>query len=503
MSEHKDIVIERVNASFVRLYVDDMGIRKTIHEHFTYEEPGFIKNKWTRWDGVVKLFKLRGDLLPYGLLAMLLDLCKTNGWSFELDSAFKSDITKITREDLVEWIKTLNIHSGGMAIEPYDYQIDALFLSIKYNRLVVLAATSAGKSLIAYMLTRYYEMMCNDDGQKVLILVPSQMLVDQMYSDFEDYSSHNGWSTSQNVHTIMEGRPKVARKMVYISTWQSIYKEDPEYFKVFGRVINDETHLASGASIGAIMNNCVNAYQRVGMTGTLKNEKIHPILVMSLFGHIKRVVTTKQLIDSGRATEVNIKVLQLNYEREESEHVASCKYQDEIDFLIKHNYRNKMIASLAATQPGNTLVMLDRLEHIETIRQLLETIPHKKKVYVITGDVKRDERAAIKAVAEAEDGIVVLGTPGCVSTGLSIKRLKNLIFGHPSKSIIRILQAIGRILRLHKEKNTSTVFDLVDNFSYDDHINHALRHAMQRVAIYKEDQFPITYQKYAMKKSVQ
>lgn len=498
-----DIVIERVNASFIRLYIEDKGIRMTIHEHFTYEEPGFVRNKWTKWDGVVKLFKLRGDLLPYGCLSMLLELCQTNGWTFELDDAFKADITKITREDLKDWVKSLNLHSGGIPIEPYDYQMEALYLSIRYNRLVVLAATSAGKSLIAYMLTRYYEMMCNDDGQKILILVPSQMLVDQMYDDFQDYSSHNGWKVSSNVHTIMGGKPKVARKMVYISTWQSIYKEEPEYFKTFGRVINDETHLASGASISAIMNNCVNAYQRVGMTGTLKNEKIHPILVMSLFGHIKRVVTTKQLIDAGRATEVNIKILQLNYEREEAEYVTGCKYQDEIEFLISHKYRNRIIASLAATQPGNTLVMMDRLEHIEAVRAILETIPHKKNVYVITGDVNRDERAAIKAIAEADDGVVVLGTPGCVSTGLSIKRLKNLIFGHPSKSIIRILQSIGRILRLHKEKNTSTVFDLVDNFSYDDKINFALRHAMERVNIYKEDQFPITYQKYAMKKSVQ
>ena len=187
-----DIIIERANASFIRLYTDDAGIRQDISDHFTYKEPGFVKNKWTKWDGTVRLFKLRGNLLPYGCLQMFTELAKTRGWSLEFDEAFKNDVSKVTREELADWVKTLNLHSGGIPIEPYPFQMEALYLSIRYNRLVVLAATSAGKSLIAYMLTRYYEMLSNEDGKKILVLVPSQMLVDQMFSDFKDYSSMNG-----------------------------------------------------------------------------------------------------------------------------------------------------------------------------------------------------------------------------------------------------------------------------------------------------------------------
>jgi hypothetical protein len=205
-----DIAIERVNASFIRIYTEDKGIRMDISEFFTYPEPGFQRNKWTKWDGTVRLFKLRGDLLPYGCLMMLLDFAKTRGWKVQLDDAFKTDITSVTREQLAEWVKTLDLHSGGVSIEPYDYQMEALYLAIKYNRLVLLAATSAGKSLIAYMLVRYYEMLSNDDGKKILLLVPSQMLVDQMYADFKDYSSANKWAVPNMVHTIMEGRPKIS-----------------------------------------------------------------------------------------------------------------------------------------------------------------------------------------------------------------------------------------------------------------------------------------------------
>jgi superfamily II DNA or RNA helicase len=494
-----DLVIERANASFIRIYTEDAGIRQDIDDHFSYQEPGFVKNKWTKWNGQVRLFKRRGNLLPYGCLSMLLELAKTNGWKFELDTAFKNDISSVTREELNDWVKTLDLHTGGMSIDPYDYQMESLYLGVKFNRLVVLAATSAGKSLIAYLLTRYYEMLSNDDGKKILILVPSQMLVDQMYADFQDYSSHNGWKTHEMVHCIMEGRPKNANKMVYISTWQSIYEEDEEYFKQFGRIINDETHLASGKSITNIMNHATNAYQRVGMTGTLKAEKIHPILVMSLFGPVKRVVTTKQLIDAGRATEVDIKMFQLDYDKTEAEYVSKCNYQKEIEFLVAHQHRNQIIASLAAAVKGNTLVMFDRLEHIENVKKILDKMPHGKTVYTITGDVNKDERGAIKAIAEREDGVIVLGTSGCVSTGLSIRKLRNLIFAHPSKSIIKILQAVGRILRLHNEKGDSHVYDIVDNLSHDDKPNFALRHAVERLKIYRESEFPVAFKKIAMK----
>jgi superfamily II DNA or RNA helicase len=496
-----DVQIERANASFVRIYTEDDGIRKTIHEHFTYHEPGFVRNKWTKWNGEVKLFKLRGNLLPYGCLQMLLELCKTNGWTYEVDAAFKEDITSVTRQELAEWVQTLELRSLGMPIDPYEYQMEAIYLGIKYSRMVVLAATSAGKSLIAYMLTRYYEMLSNEDGKKILILVPSQMLVDQMYADFNDYSSQNGWDVASNVHCIMEGRPKNANKMVYISTWQSIFEEDEEYFKQFGRIINDETHLASGKSITTIMNHATNAYQRVGMTGTLKAEKIHPILVMSLFGPIRRVVTTRQLIDAGRATDVYIKMFQLNYPEEEREYVSQCKYQQEIEFLIGHRHRNKILATLAASVKGNTLVMFDRLEHIESVRVILATMNHDKTVYVITGEVGKDERGVIKAIAEREDGVIVLGTSGCVSTGLSIKKLRNLIFAHPSKSIIRILQSVGRILRLHDEKGDANVYDMVDNFSYNDKPNYALKHALDRWGIYKDAEMPISFKNLEMRTS--
>ena len=498
-----DIYIEKTNASKVKLYITDEGISRDIYEFFMYDKPGFKKNKWTRWDGRVRLFSQSSGSFPYGCIPMLHKLAKERGWKLELDERFKEDIVKVEKDELEDWVKSLDLVSGGNKIEPYEYQFEALYLAVKYSRLCILAATSAGKSLIAYMLTRYYEMCLDQDKpKKILIIVPSQNLVTQMYSDFQDYSTKNGWSVADNVHYIMEGRPKNARKLIYISTWQSIYEEKPDYFEQFGYIIEDEVHGASGDSIGNILGNSINAYKRVGMTGTLRNDKINPLMVSSHFGIIKRVVSTKELIDAGRATATNITMLQLDYPEEERQVVKTTTYQGEIEFLISHAYRNKIIENLARTLKGNTLILFDRVDaHLKKVEEALlrNNDLGKRQVFVISGSVENEHRNEIKKAVEAGMDIVILATYGTMSTGVSIKKLHNLVFAHPSKAIVRVLQSIGRLLRLHETKDTAYIYDLVDNLNVPGRPNFALKHALERLGFYKSEKHPVKSRKIVMK----
>jgi superfamily II DNA or RNA helicase len=56
---------------------------------------------------------------------------------------------------------------------------------------------------------------------------------------------------------------------------------------------------------------------------------------------------------------------------------------------------------------------------------------------------------------------------GIFSTGINIKSLRYLILASPFKSKIRVLQSIGRTLRLHADKvNGAIVFDPCDNTKY-------------------------------------
>lgn len=495
-----DISIERVNASTVRVVPGDLGVMEDIYQFFKYKEPTFKKGPWTKWDGTVRMYNKRDFTLPYGVLNILLAKAKENRWTIEADPAFKGDFTKIEREELIDWVESLELRSGGKEIEPYEYQIDALYEGIRYSRNVLLAATSAGKSLIQYMLTRYYQMLPNDYDRKILIIVPSINLVTQMYNDFADYSTANGWDVESQCHKIFDGATKFTNKPIIISTWQSLYKMPDDYFAQFGFVMCDEVHGASADSISKIMKNCINAYYRAGLTGTLKDEVLHPLMVQSHFGPIKRIVTTKELIDEGRATATDIKILNLSYPPEDRALVADMNHHEEIEFLIEHPFRNKVIESLVMSLKGNSLFLFGRVDaHMKVIAQNINAKNTGKKVFVISGEVSGKERDEIKAAIENGNDITLLATYGTMSTGISIKKLHNLVFCHPIKSVIKVIQSIGRLLRLHDSKSIANIYDIVDDLKCDGEVNYTYEWASKRFSYYRNEQHPVSSKKYEVK----
>lgn len=491
-----DIYIDRLNASFIRILSDDLGIVTDVYEFFRYEEPTFTKNKYSKWDGVVRLFDKATGKLPYGLLQIVLELCKTRGYSFELDPRFKNDITKISKEELTSWISTLDlVNEDGEAITPYEYQVEAAYLAIRYNRMTILAATSAGKSLIQYILIRYYDMLrdAGESNHKTMLMVPSIHLTHQMFNDFRVYSKKNGWDVNVKCHIISEGAIKVSQRPIYICTWQSIKDCDKDYFEQFGQILVDECHTAKAKCIKTICEGASNAYQRVGLTGTLQNNELHPLMVQGNFGPVRRVVSTKQLQDAGRAAQTLVTRMILNYPSEQRTAVSKMTYQQEIEYIIGHPQRNKIIKTLAKTLKGNSLFLFDRKDkhQLMVMAQMLEEGLNGKKVFVINGDVNGEDRVTIQKITEAEGDIIILGSYGTMSTGVSIKHLHNLVFCHPVKSIIRVLQSIGRMLRLHKTKDLANIYDLVDNFETRGVANTTLNHANERLGYYENEQHPV------------
>ena len=78
---------------------------------------------------------------------------------------------------------------------------------------------------------------------------------------------------------------------------------------------------------------------------------------------------------------------------------------------------------------------------------------------------------------------------GTFSTGINIKNLHNIIFASPSKSKIRILQSIGRQLRKHQDKEVAKLYDIGDDLQWKSRKNHTLKHFVERLKIYKVEQF--------------
>ena len=370
--------------------------------------------------------------------------------------------------------------------------------AITKKRKILISPTSSGKSAILYCIVRF---LLDHNCDRILLLVPNVSLCSQLFSDFEDYSSANGWETSDFVHTIFSGKEKFTHHPVVLSTWQSmsallknrsLMRESREFFNNFNAVINDEVHTAQSKEISNILNNCIYADRRIGVTGTLNGTKIHSLQLESLFGPITKVISTKELMDKKQVTELGIKCLVLKYPENISKSIKGLKYQEELDYIISNGDRNKFIKNLVLSLKGNTLLLYQMVEkHGEVLYKMISESKYAKdkKVYFIHGNIKAEEREKIRHAMEKEHNVILIGSVGTVSTGTNIRNLHNIVFASPSKSSIRTKQAIGRVLRLAENKHKAILYDIADDLRYKKHTNYTMLHFYERLKIYDEEKF--------------
>ena len=319
-------------------------------------------------------------------------------------------------------------------------------------------------------------------------MVPTTSLVSQLFSDFKDYSSMDDWSVDDNVHKIFSGQSKETEKQVIISTWQSLYKIDPRYFWDFEVAFGDECHLFKAKSLTGLMEKLTKAKYRFGTTGTLDGSKTHKLVIEGLFGRVFKTTTTKELIEKDLLSQLEIDCLIFGYNQQEIETIKRASYQDEMAWIIKNTRRNDFICDLAASLKGNTLVLFNFVEKHGI--PLYDKLKGKKDdVYLIHGGTDVDQREEIRHIVDNNKNSTLVASYGTCSTGINIKNIHNIIFTSPSKSVIRVLQSIGRGLRKSNQKDKVKVYDIADNLCYKKWRNHTMRHLDERVKIYNNEKF--------------
>ena len=491
--------ISKKNEVFLRVDTE-ASVARMLSDYFTFEVPGarFMPAYRNRvWDGKIRLFSPSNGELYIGLLPYL----KKYLDDFEEDYTVSEELEdekKIDTRILNGFIRQLNIRSNGKSIKPRDYQVNAVEFAIRKHRALLLSPTASGKSLIIYILVRYYEMLLSEEqNDKILILVPTTSLVEQMYSDFIDY----GWLDAY-MQKVYSGYDRKVEKKLVISTWQSLYKMPKSYFEQFGCVIGDEAHLFKAKSLTSILTKLHDCKYRFGLTGTLDGTQTHRLVLEGLFGNLKKVVKTKELMDSNTLADLTIKCLLLKHDNLDCKQVYDMKYQEEIDFLVSNHERNRFIANLTVGTKGNTLCLFQLVEkHGFKLHDLIkERIYGNRKLFFVYGGVSTDIREDVRKITEDENDAIIVASYGTFSTGINIQNLHNVIFASPSKSRVRVLQSIGRGLRKGSNKEKVTLYDLADDLTYRDKKNFTLRHFLERVTIYNEEEFEYTIKKIGLPK---
>ena len=478
------IIIEKKNEVYITVDCES-DIQREISEFFTFYVPGykFMPAFRTRmWDGKIRLFSQKTKEIYYGLFPYIKAFAEERGYNIVAGKDVQID-NKVDKETVTKFSNSL-----GQKFEARDYQIDAIYHSLKFNRALLLSPTASGKSFIIYALIRYYSHLIKDESNnRTLLIVPTTSLVEQMYSDFESY----GWNVKKNCHRLYSGYSNQTDKKVLISTWQSLYKLPREYFKQFGCVFGDEAHLFKSKSLTEIMTKLVDCKYRIGLTGTLDGAHTHKLVLEGLFGAVNKVTSTKKLMDKKQLSNLAVRCLILKHSEANCKMVASGKYQDEMDYLVSSKARNNFIRNLALKIKGNTLVLFQLVEkHGKDLFKSIEDKAEKdRKVFYIYGGVETEEREKARAIVENETNAIIVASYGTFATGINIKNLHNIIFASPSKSRIRNLQSIGRGLRLGDNKVNATLYDIADDLQYKSKENFTLKHFQERINIYNEEEF--------------
>lgn len=471
--------IRKLNEVYAVIEEVNPGIAHELSKYFSFPVPGakFMPAYKKGWDGTIRLYNIKTSKLYLGLVPYLEQFAQDKNYYIKIDT----DIEYKTDYSLAEAKEFTN--NLDMPLQVRDYQMEGFVHAIRENRGLILSPTSSGKTVLNYMITRYYQA----HGHKVLIIVPTTNLILQGVKDFIDYSKD---ILRDKIGIIMQGYAKTLDKDIVFTTWQSIYQQPEKWFKDVGCVIVDECHLAKAASIKSIMEKLSSCKYRYGVTGTLDGTQTNRFVLEGLFGKVKELTTTNQLMKDKNVADLTIKAIILKHSETDCKSIRGSDYREEMDYIVSSDKRNNFITKLSQSLEGNTLILFQLVDkHGKQLYNILKE--QQDNVYFVHGKVDAEDRDVIREIVNKHDNATIIASYGTFSTGTNIPNLHNAIFASPSKSKIRVLQSVGRILRLAENKTTSTLFDICDDLRATEKskMNYTMRHFQDRMKFYNEQKF--------------
>lgn len=366
---------------------------------------------------------------------------------------------------------------------PYDYQLRNIKLALKNNKMLFRSCTGSGKSLTISTILEFFRRK----KLRGVLIVPTINLLTQFKSDIESYGFN---SLNKEIQLFGNGHVSDFKSCLTITTWQSLQREIPNLEQLnFDYIIVDEAHKSSADILRDILLKSVHTKIKLGFTGTLPEDPVAKMTLLGLFGVPTTIITSRELIDRGLATPVKIKTIFIHYpfkDREIFNSIPSDAYLKKLEFLKNNDSRQNLIVQLAIKQHNenkNTLILFQHTEHGKDIFNRIMKVLYPSettiltgkesfnaqkeyKVFFMNGEQPCNVREKQRKYMEEENGIILIANYSLASTGINIKNLHTLIFASPLKAFTTVSQSLGRLMRKHKNKSESVIFDLVDDFGY-------------------------------------
>jgi superfamily II DNA or RNA helicase len=461
------------NATTAKVIDPNREINLTLTELLSYFVAGYENTyayKNGKWDGKSTMYSWRTGTFPVGFLGTI------NGALVKL--GYKViNISKPLPEPLGRVPATL----GGFSYsDRYDYQWEGIKELEKRGVMISRFATGAGKTFHAALATMRI-------GRPTLILTKRQPLMYQFWDRLKDFGFDPGLAG--------DGRLNLKTDLtVAMSQTLSKKLEEPtndeqreirdavkNYLNKVEFIIGEEVHEVSDNSYWNVIQNCPNAYYRLGLTGTpfMRGKSEANMRLLGSFSGIGMDVSEKTLIDRGINAKPIFKFAEYekpeklkfgsNYQKAVFEGITHCK---ERNFVILQHCQK------AKTRKLPTLILVGRKDHGKVLKALLDH--HGLKVEYIWGDTDSDKRKI--ALRNLSNGLIdVLIGSTIIDVGVDVPAIGLVILAGGGKAEVTYRQRIGRGLR---EKKTGPNVCFILDF-LDEHQRNLNEHSLERIKVIK------------------
>ena len=457
-----------IDHDYVQIKTDmqDNFFDNTLSDFFSYEIDNsyFVKKAMAKrgvknFDGVVRMYK--DGKVPIGFYHKLKELLKQYG-------EYANKMVIIYEKDKRVFNKTqiATPHLNDVELRPYQKAAVKHIINSKISMTEI--ATGAGKTVMAAEIIKTL-------GNKTLFVVDRNILLTQTKKVFEDY----GLRFIGSVTAGKQSWGDVTIASIQTLT-QLIKKKDKEVLRQIGLcdvVIVDEAHGAKSKSYQTLMKH-VGAEYRIGLTGTAYADGNSSLELYKSFGFPDYKITNKELIDSGHLTPCECTFLKY-----EAGHILNGDYSEVYDQILKVEYRLRIVEEICATHKhDNTLIMVDKIEHIIITKELLK----QYNIHVIQGATNIKERDTILKTIKSSSGNILIATSQIIQKGVDIPNLDVIINYTANLGTVKTRQSLGRVLRTSKGKDKAYYYDF-----YDEHPT-LKKHTHERIKTLEEQGFDVT-----------
>jgi superfamily II DNA or RNA helicase len=358
------------------------------------------------------------------------------------------------KENTYSWLKfqpKVDYHS---TLELRPYQQTAVTAMLKHPYGILQSRPATGKTIMGIA-------MIAKRGRRALWLAHTKDLVDQAFTQAKKYLDKDLLTVST------EGKVKIGKGITF-ATVQTManFVSLNRYKDYFDIIIVDECHrvCTSAKSVGMFYKvvNSLAAPYKYGLSATVHRADGMIGATFAILGNVTYEVPYSAIENQVMPVRVDAIYTNVGYNDCFLDADGTMVYAKYINYLAENTHRNNIAAEMLAHETHPCLVLTDRLSQSEALFNMIG----REDARVITGTTKKELRRQALDDMRLGRANILFASYNLAKEGLDIPRLSRLYMLTPHKDSAVIEQAIGRIARVHPDKEDAVCYDFVDNTIY-------------------------------------